>query len=114
MPAQPITIRAFDSDVVANVVANALTREYGSGLNVTTLQAEDRSSHFSVCVARRDGRRITNDSVQTLCAFASGAASVVENMILAAANQRGEMLFGACDLLRLICRPVEGDPFTNR
>ena len=30
MPAQPITIRTFDSDVVANGVAAALTREYGS------------------------------------------------------------------------------------
>jgi hypothetical protein len=103
----PINIRACDSDVVANAVAAALAREYGSGLNVTTVQSAGSVPRYNVCVERRDGRRITNEWVQTLCAFASGAAAVVGFM---ADSSHPEPHASGCEF----CRPAEGDPFTNR
>ena len=124
MPAQPVTIRAFDNAAVANAVAAALTREYGSGLKITTTRSEGRVSvvaesdrtvrpiRYTVFAARRDGRRITNDWVQTLCAFASGANAVAEpamKLILSDSDPSTNRPRG-CEF----CDPTVGDPFTNR
>jgi hypothetical protein len=124
MPAQPVTIRTFDNAAVANAVAAALTREYGSTLNITTTRSEarvpvgiegdrtPRPIRYTVFAVRRDGRRITNDWVQTLCAFASGANAVAEpamKLILSESDPSTNRPRG-CEF----CLPIEGDPFTNR
>ena len=63
---------------------------------------------------RRDGRRITNDLVQALCAFASGANAVVEHMILPQQGAGPEQHLPPTTYGCEFCRPSEGDPFTNR
>ncbi len=107
MPAPPITIRTCDSDIVANGIAAALTREYGNTLTITTALTEGRRQRYNVCVERRDGRRLTNDWVQALVAFASGAAAVAGIMV---GDSRPATRASGCEF----CCPLEGDPFTNR
>ena len=108
MPAQPITIRTFDSDVIANGVVAALTREHGSTLIITTSLTEGRRPRYNVCVERRDGRRITNARAQTLRAFACGAAAVARIMV--DKGSRPATRASGCEF----CRPAAGDPFANR
>jgi hypothetical protein len=91
MPAQPINIRTCDSDAIASGVAATFARAYGSALIVTTVLAEGSRPRYNVCVARRDSRRITNDTLQAYIAFASGAAAAIDFMATARqGEQRGE------------------------
>ena len=105
MQDEHITIGTYDNDVIANGVAAALVLEYGESLAVTTVPTE--SSRYVVYVERRDGRRITNAWVQTLLAFASGAAAVAR---IVASDRVPQPRTSGCEF----CRPSTGDPFTNR
>ena len=55
---------------------------------------KDRRPRYNVCVERRDGRRLANDWVQALVAFASGAAAVAGIMVDAPQPRSDEVRTG--------------------
>ena len=107
MPDQRITIGIYDNDVIANGVAAAFVLEYGQSLAVTTVPTEGLRPRYIVAVERRDGRPITNDWVQTVRAFASGAAAVAR---VATSDRTPQPRTSGCEF----CRPPTGIQFINR